>query len=102
MNKEVRVMSLLDMPSLLPHGEGEVNTSDSERPIAIGGAESNVRDIYLSHFITPHLAIYIRAITCCNETIQYSGSPLKYSISEENHNKGFFIVNLDGEGKCHC
>ena len=24
---------------------------------------------------------------------------LKYSISEEHHNKGFFIVELDGEGK---
>ena len=33
-----------------------------------------------------------------NETIRYAGSPLKYSISEENHNKGFFIVELDGEG----
>ena len=30
--------------------------------------------------------------------IRYAGSPLKYSISEEHHNKGFFIVEMDGEG----
>ena len=81
-----------------PHGESEDNTSDSERPIAIGGAE------YVSaHLFEPfqytalghlHQAHYV-----LNETIRYAGSPLKYSISEEHHQKGFFIVEMDGEGK---
>ncbi|CAM3149247.1 exonuclease SbcCD subunit D [Filibacter tadaridae] len=81
-----------------PHGEGEANTSDSERPIAIGGAE------YVSaHLFEPfkytalghlHQAHYVS-----DETVRYAGSPMKYSISEEHHNKGFFIVELDGEGQ---
>ena len=33
-----------------------------------------------------------------NETIQYAGSPLKYSISEEKHKKGFYIVEIDAKG----
>ena len=33
-----------------------------------------------------------------NETIRYAGSPLKYSISEERHQKGFLVVNIDGDG----
>ena len=80
-----------------PQGESEDNTSDSERPLAIGGAE------YVSaHLFEPfqytalghlHQAHYV-----LNETIRYAGSPLKYSISEEHHSKGFYIVELDGEG----
>lgn len=79
------------------HGESEENTSDSERPIAIGGAE------YVSaHLFEPfhyaalghlHQAHYV-----LNETIQYAGSPLKYSISEEHHQKGYFVVELDAQG----
>ncbi len=30
--------------------------------------------------------------------IRYAGSPMKYSISEENHAKGFYIVDMDGDG----
>ena len=80
------------------HGESEENTSDSERPIAIGGAE------YVSahHFESFHytaLGHLHQAHYVLNETIRYAGSPMKYSISEEHHNKGFFIVELNGEGQ---
>ncbi|WP_194841178.1 exonuclease SbcCD subunit D, partial [Sporosarcina cascadiensis] len=34
-----------------------------------------------------------------SETIRYSGSPLKYSISEENHQKGYLIVHLHEDGE---
>ena len=80
------------------HGESEENTSDSERPIAIGGAEYVSAHLFERFHYTAlghlHQAHYV-----LNENIRYAGSPLKYSISEEHHNKGFFIVTLDAEGK---
>ena len=79
------------------HGESEDNTSDSERPIAIGGAEYVSAHLFepfhytaLGHLHQAHFVL--------NESIRYAGSPLKYSISEEYHKKGFFIVELDANG----
>lgn len=81
-----------------PHGQEEENTSDSERPLAIGGAEYVNASLFQPFHYTAlghlHQAHYV-----LNETIRYSGSPLKYSISEEHHKKGFFIVEIDAEGK---
>ncbi len=80
------------------HGEQEENTSDSERPLSIGGAEHvDARHFEGFHYTALghlHKAHYVR-----NETIRYAGSPLKYSISEEHHKKGFHIVELDGQGE---
>ncbi|WP_226034782.1 exonuclease SbcCD subunit D [Aquibacillus saliphilus] len=80
-----------------PHGEAEENTSDSERPLSIGGAEHVDANLFTDFNYTAlghlHQAHYV-----LNETIQYSGSPLKYSVSEENHKKGFHIVDLDQNG----
>lgn len=80
-----------------PHGEEEENTSDSERPLAIGGAEYVSAHLFQQFSYTAlghlHQSHYV-----LNETIRYSGSPMKYSISEENHKKGFYIVEMDGEG----
>lgn len=80
-----------------PHGQEEENTSDSERPLAIGGAEYVDASIFQPFHYTAlghlHQAHYV-----LNETIRYSGSPLKYSISEEYHKKGFFIVEMDEKG----
>src|SRR5690606_5832151 len=79
------------------HGEQEENTSDSERPLAIGGAEhvsaAHLEDFHYSALGHLHKAHFVR-----NETIRYSGSPLKYSISEEHHQKGYLVVELDSEG----
>jgi len=81
-----------------PGGQEEENTSESERPLAIGGVEYVDAALFKSFDYTAlghlHQAHYV-----LNETIQYAGSPLKYSISEEHHKKGFFIVNIDGEGQ---
>ncbi|MCZ2257920.1 exonuclease SbcCD subunit D [Sporosarcina sp. G11-34] len=81
-----------------PHGESENNTSDSERPLAIGGAEYVSAHLFEPFHYTAlghlHQAHYV-----LNEKIRYAGSPLKYSISEERHNKGFFIVEMDSEGQ---
>ncbi|MDQ0352053.1 exonuclease SbcD [Alkalibacillus filiformis] len=81
-----------------PRGEEKDNTSDSERPLSIGGAEHVDANLFKPFHYTAlghlHQAHYVG-----DETIRYSGSPLKYSISEENHNKGFLIVEMDGEGQ---
>jgi DNA repair protein SbcD/Mre11 len=80
-----------------PHGEKQENTSDSERPLAIGGAE-HVDAGHFSKFHYTALGHLHQAHFVLNETVQYSGSPLKYSISEEQHKKGFYIVELDAQG----
>ncbi len=81
-----------------PHGESEANTSDSERPLAIGGAEYVSAHLFEPFHYTAlghlHQAHYV-----LNESIRFAGSPMKYSISEEHHRKGFFIVEIDGGGQ---
>lgn len=81
-----------------PYGEKQENTSDSERPLAIGGTEC-VSAEYFKPFHYTALGHLHKAHYVLNETIRYSGSPLKYSASEANHEKGFLIVELDAEGK---
>jgi exonuclease SbcD len=80
-----------------PLGEEEKNTSDSERPLAIGGAEYVAAHLFTPFHYTAlghlHQAHYV-----LEEKIRYAGSPMKYSISEEKHAKGFFVVELDGQG----
>lgn len=80
-----------------PHGEEEENTSDSERPLAIGGTEQ-VDAVHFSKFHYTALGHLHQAHYVLNETIRYAGSPLKYSISEEKHKKGYYIVELDDKG----
>lgn len=41
-----------------------------------------------------HQAHFVR-----NHKIRYAGSPLKYSISEENHAKGYFVIELNEAGE---
>lgn len=79
-------------------GARQDNTSDSERPLSIGGAEyvdhrhfQPFHYTALGHLHQPH---YVG-----DERIRYSGSLLKYSISEEHHQKGFYVVDMDAEGK---
>lgn len=82
-----------------PLGEEEENTSDSERPLSIGGAEY----VGATHFSSFHYAAFghlHQAHYVTHEHIRYAGSILKYSISEEHHNKGFFVVELEADGTC--
>lgn len=81
-----------------PLGEAEENTSDSERPLSIGGAEYVASDLFMPFHYTAlghlHQAHYIGG-----KKIRYAGSPMKYSISEENHQKGFLVINLSAQGE---
>lgn len=81
-----------------PLGEPEENTSDSERPLSIGGAEYVAADLF-KHFHYTALGHLHQAHFTGTEQIRYSGSPMKYSISEENHHKGFLVIELDGNGE---
>ncbi|MBJ6362181.1 exonuclease SbcCD subunit D [Paenibacillus sp. GCM10012307] len=80
-----------------PGGEPQDNTSESERPLSIGGAE-HVRAEYFHPFHYTALGHLHQAHYVSRENIRYAGSPLKYSISEENHNKGYYIVHIAAEG----
>jgi exonuclease SbcD len=81
-----------------PHGEKEDNTSDSERPLSMGGAEF-VHASYFAPFHYTALGHLHQAHFVLQDKIRYSGSPLKYSISEQHHEKGYFVVEMDGTGQ---
>lgn len=80
-----------------PQGEKQDNTSESERVLSIGGIEY----VNAEHFVDfnyvalghLHRAHFVR-----EKFIRYAGSPLKYSISEENHEKGFYKIDLKSDG----
>lgn len=81
-----------------PGGKPKANTSESERPLAIGGAE-HVRAEYFQSFHYTALGHLHQAHHTGDERIRYAGSPLKYSISEEHHDKGFLIIEIDAFGQ---
>lgn len=83
-----------------PGATPQDNTSQSERPLSIGGAEY-VHSEYFKAFHYTALGHLHQAHYVSNETIRYAGSPLKYSISEETHRKAFLIVEIDGAGTVH-
>lgn len=71
--------------------------SDSERPLSIGGADrvsyqplTSFDYVALGHLHGPQYK--------GEEHIRYSGSPLKYSFSEYQQNKGVCLVELSEDG----
>lgn len=81
-----------------PQGERKENTSDSERVLSIGGIEY-VNAEHFHGFDYVALGHLHRAHSVQEPHIRYAGSPLKYSISEEGHQKGFTVVDLQADGK---
>ncbi|WP_080875020.1 exonuclease SbcCD subunit D [Oceanobacillus timonensis] len=81
-----------------PSGGTEENTSDSERPLSIGGAEHVDAHLFEDFHYTA-LGHLHQAHHVLDEKIRYSGSILKYSLSEEHHQKGFIVVEMDGKGE---
>ena len=79
------------------NGNQEKNTSDSERPLAIGGSEC-VDAAYFEPFHYTALGHLHRAHKVKHDKIRYAGSPLKYSSSEAGHEKGFIVIDLQPDG----
>jgi len=75
---------------------GEV--SESERPLSIGGAE-HVASQHFNDFSYTALGHLHGPQFRGTQQIRYSGSPLKYSFSEEHQRKAVTLVELDAHGK---
>lgn len=71
----------------------KLELSDSERPLSMGGTDIISGKIFdgFDYVALGHLHGQQNVGL---ERIRYSGSPLKYSLSEENHNKSFTVVEL--------
>lgn len=71
----------------------KLELSDSERPLSMGGTDIISGKIFdgFDYVALGHLH---GQQNVGSERIRYSGSPLKYSLSEENHNKSFTVVEL--------
>ncbi|VDN48693.1 Nuclease SbcCD subunit D [Petrocella atlantisensis] len=78
-------------------GAMEAETSESERPLSIGGSEYvDVR--YFEGFDYVALGHLHKPQKVKHEHIRYAGSLLKYSFSEANQKKSMTMVDMDGSG----
>lgn len=71
--------------------------SESERPLSIGGAGA-VNSSAFSGFCYTALG-HLHAPQNISETIRYSGSLMKYSISEADHLKSVTVVEINSNGE---
>ncbi|WOT04053.1 exonuclease SbcCD subunit D [Shewanella youngdeokensis] len=72
--------------------------SDSERPISIGGADKISPSLFASYHYTA-LGHLHGPQQKGGEQVRYSGSPLKYSFSEQHQKKSVTLVEFDCSGK---
>lgn len=80
------------------NGEQQENPDDGERPLSIGGSECIDAQLF-ERFNYTALGHLHQAHFVQSEKIRYSGSPLKYSVSEETHKKGFLMIDLQQDGQ---
>lgn len=90
-----RVRTILAAHCFVDGGLG----SESERPLAIGGVESVPVSLFegFEYVALGHLH---RPQQFADGTVQYSGSLLRYSFSEVDHEKTVNAVEMDREGRC--
>lgn len=80
--------------------------SESERDIAVGGVPSAPTAVFDgAHYVAlGHLhgarTVQIQDRAAGRPAIRYSGSPLRYSLSEAAHTKTVTLVDIDAEGLC--
>lgn len=76
----------------------DLEVSDSERPLSIGGTDLINSDNFdcFDYVALGHLHGRQKV---GREEIRYSGSLMKYSFSEINHKKGVVIIEIDGNKK---
>ena len=73
--------------------------SESERPLSVGGIQTVDASLFswADYTALGHLH---KQQPAGNSPIHYSGSPYKYSFSEENHKKAVLVVEMDEKGAC--
>lgn len=71
--------------------------SESERPLAVGGADQ-IPAMLFDGFAYVALGHLHGPQAFREGRVRYSGSPLKYSFSEENQDKGVLLVAIDQAG----
>jgi exonuclease SbcD len=75
--------------------------SGSERDISVGGVPSVLSGAYRGvHYVALGHLHGPRTVQQTAPMIRYSGSLLRYSISEANHIKSVTIVEIDADGAC--
>lgn len=79
-------------------GAENLETSDSERPLAIGGSEYVDVSLYEAFDYTA-LGHLHRPQKVKKETIRYAGSLLKYSFSEVTQKKSVTLIDLKEKGQ---
>ena len=72
--------------------------SESERPLAVGGADGISGDIFAPFAYTALGHLHGPQKAAGQENIRYSGSLLKYSFGEADQKKGVILGNIDGAG----
>jgi exonuclease SbcD len=77
---------------------GEV--SDSERVLSVGGLDTVGVSLF-EPFAYTALGHLHKAQSFAGGTVRYSGSPLKYSVSEASHAKSVTLVEINSAG-VHC
>ncbi|MDW8802657.1 exonuclease SbcCD subunit D [Clostridium sp. A1-XYC3] len=80
------------------HKKAGLQTSESERPLSIGGTDL-ISGEYFNCFNYTALGHLHRPQKVGSDRIRYSGSLLKYSFSERDHKKGVTVVNINGKGE---
>ncbi|HQR79020.1 MAG TPA: exonuclease SbcCD subunit D [Actinomycetota bacterium] len=76
------------------------SATDSERDVSVGGLGTVPSDVFdgVDYVALGHLHRPQEVRTGGHRRIRYSGSPLRYSFSEAEHEKSVCIVELDAEG----
>ena len=75
--------------------------SESERGISVGGVPSVPTGVFNGvHYVALGHLHGQRTVSLIDPMVRYSGSLLRYSISEAEHVKSVTIVDIDADGGC--
>ena len=80
--------------------ENDVTVSESERDLSIGGVQTVTADAFdgATYVALGHLHGAQKITPQKSKTLlRYSGSPIRYSLSEKNHKKSFAVINIGPE-----
>jgi len=74
--------------------------SESERPLSVGGAGMVAADAFAGFDYTALGHLHRPQRAGGSDTLRYSGSLLKYSFNEVDHEKAVLVVDMDADGGC--